>query len=204
MTLIRRALAHVILVIGLVGCGTSTAEMANTVSVEFLSNSPNPLERAIEIGDVSGGSFADPPLGAHISNASFSKLMTLLLQRNHLLAAPGTGRYRLDCTLDYDTRVAGIASKAITADIRYVLRDARTGEAVFDKAVVTSGTSRYSGAYQLSAAGISGVSGATQAKADENATLENLNQFMPAFGQWIRNGAVKNNPAPPPEEPGSE
>jgi hypothetical protein len=193
----------VILLTGLLGCGTSTADIANSVSVEFLSNSPNPLQHAIGIGDVSGGSIADPPFGAHISNAKFSKLMTLLLQRNHLLAAPGTGRYRLDCILDYDTRVSGITSKAITADIRYALRDATTGEVVFDKAVVTSGTSQYSGAYLLSAAGISGVSGATQAKADENATLANLNQFMPAFGQWIRSGAGKSGPASP-QEPESE
>jgi hypothetical protein len=162
------------------------------------------LDRAIEIGDVSGGSFADPPLGAHISNASFSKLMTVLLQRNHLLAAPGTGRYRLDCTLDYDTRVAEIAHKAITANIQYVLRDARTGEAVFEKTVATSGSAQYPGPYQLSATGISIASGGTRAVAGERATLENVNQFMPAFGQWIRTGTLKNTSAPPPAESESE
>jgi hypothetical protein len=201
--MIRRALSAAMLFAGLAGCGTSATDIANGVEVEFIRSAPNPLKHAVALGNVTGGDLIGSPFGLHITSVKFAELMTIVLQRNSLLAEPGQERYRLEIALDYDTRVAQITAKAIDASVHYALRDKATGEIVFEKTVATAGTAQYSGYYPfgapgyvpLSVAGISSASGSTQRKADENATLANLNEFMPAFGEWIRHNAPKSDPA---------
>jgi hypothetical protein len=174
-------------IFALTGCADERrlSQLSDFVPTKFSETRPSPLLHAIAVGETSGGVGMFNTVD--IRDGDFATVMTGILQRNALLAAPGGARWRIDSFLDFDVPATTFGDQNIKAKVHYVLRDATTGAAVFDQIVTASSTRETTsagaeiGMFVL----VGSVMGQQRrVNAVDAAVRANLNGFLTALAAW--------------------
>jgi hypothetical protein len=161
------------------------SQLSDFVPTKFSETRPSPLLHAVAVGETTGG--AGMFNTADIRASDFATVMTGILRRNALLAAPGSAKWRIDSLLDVDAPVTTLGDQAIKAKIRYVLRDATTGAAAFDQTVTASSMreTNSAGAEVGMFVLVGGVMGQQRrVNAVDAAVRANLDGFLTALAAW--------------------
>ena len=174
-------------IFALTGCADDRrlSQLSDFVPTKFSETRPSPLLHAIAVGETSGG--AGMFNTTDIRDGDFVTIMTGILQRNALLAAPGAARWHIDSVLDFDVPASTFGDQIIKAKIRYVLRDTATGAAVFEQVVTASSTreTMSAGAEVGMFVLVGGMVGQQRrVNAVDTAVRANLDGFLTALAAW--------------------
>jgi hypothetical protein len=103
------------------------------------------LRQEVSMGPVSGGSETSAAWTSEIGSEEFSGAVRTTLQEQGLLS--DNGKFRLTVMLvRVDQPLAGL-NMTVTTEVRYILRESASGEAVLDETVVASHTATVGDAF---------------------------------------------------------
>jgi hypothetical protein len=180
----RRIVFATGMVLSLAACADDTrlSQISDSVPIRFSWTSPNQLQRAVAVGETTGGDSLLNTAGMH--NDMFATLMTNTLKRNALLATPGAAHWRINSVLDIDQPATIFGDQTFTAKIRYVLLD-QQGAAVFDHLVQTSSAATR----PMGQVGTFLFETGNELQRERRTTIDtvvrlNLDEFLTALAEW--------------------
>lgn len=133
--------------VGLAGCSAGANASRMTIGPADLVKAPNgPMQQAVAVGEVAGGSETNPLWMSRVSTAAFRAALTDSLRMAGLLAS-GDGRYKLKATLlSLDQPMVGF-DMTVTAIVQYFMTDAATGAMVWQDTITTPFTATVGDAF---------------------------------------------------------
>lgn len=129
------ALVVLALALGLGGCASGATAQGMTVKSGEVKPAEPEVAASLEIQDVSGGRTTDALGVSEVSNDDFKTALLSSLKTAGLLSGPNAARFKLQASiLGLRQPMIGI-DMTVTATVRYVVIDAKSGEKILDEVV---------------------------------------------------------------------
>lgn len=131
-----------VLALGLGGCASGATAQGMTVKTGEVKLAAPEVASSLEIHDVTGGRETDAMGVSEVSNDDFKKAFVASLKNAGLLAAANASRFKVRVSiLGLRQPMVGL-DMTVTATVRYVIIDAKSGAQLQDEVVSTPFTAR--------------------------------------------------------------
>lgn len=155
------------------GCASGATAQGMTAHGAELKTAPEEIANSVTVEDVTGGRDTNPAWNSEISNDDFKTALLDSMKSAGLLSPANAARFKMKASLlGLRQPLAGI-DMTVTATVRYVVTDAKTGKVVFEDVISTPYTAHLGDAFY----------GPTRLRlANEGAARKNIASFIEKAG----------------------
>jgi hypothetical protein len=140
-------LLTVTLALGLGGCASGATAQGMAVKMGEVKPAAPEVASSIEIHDVTGGRETDPAAQSEVSNEAFKNALLASLKTAGLLAESNASRFKVRVSILGLRQPMVALDMTVTATVRYVIIDTKSGAQLLDEVISTPYTARIGDAF---------------------------------------------------------